>query len=48
MLEYNVDCEECENSTIVLTHEEPNFCSLCGRRAEVSEVIYESYCNNDE
>ena len=38
MLEYNVDCEECENSTIVLTYEEPEFCPCCGRRAEVHKV----------
>jgi rRNA maturation endonuclease Nob1 len=41
MKEYNVDCEECENSTIVLTYEEPHFCPLCGRRAEVNERVDE-------
>ena len=42
MLEYNVDCEECENSTIVLTYEEPSFCPCCGRRAEVEQRLDET------
>lgn len=45
MQEYGVDCEECDNSTIVLTYEEPEFCPLCGRRANVEkaedEISYE-------
>lgn len=35
MKEYTVECEECENTSIVGSYEKVSFCPICGRRAEV-------------
>lgn len=35
MKEYRVDCEECESSTEVFAYSKPEFCPICGRRADV-------------
>ena len=37
MKEYRIDCEECESSTEVFAYEnsKPEFCPMCGRRADV-------------
>jgi len=37
MDEFIVECEECESVTYVLSYDEPKFCSICGRRAEVEK-----------
>ena len=38
--EFRVECEECDAVTIVLVEdgEEPSFCSICGRRAEIEDI----------
>ena len=38
--EYRIECEECESVTIVLVEngESPEFCPVCGRRAEVENI----------
>tara|TARA_B100001173_G_C15621919_1_gene393346 strand:- start:303 stop:443 length:141 start_codon:yes stop_codon:yes gene_type:complete len=38
--EYKVECEECDEVTIVLvdTHEIPCFCSMCGRRNDYEKI----------
>ena len=38
--EYRIECEECYSTTIVLVEdgEEPEFCPVCGRRAEVEDI----------
>ena len=37
MEEFNIECEECESTAIVLTYDNPNFCPICGRRAEIEK-----------
>jgi len=37
MTHYRIECEECENTTFVQTYEKPEFCPVCGRRAEVEK-----------
>lgn len=37
MVEYSVECEECENVTIVLSYDKAGFCPCCGRRADVEK-----------
>jgi len=41
--EYRIECEECESTTIVLVEdgEQPEFCPVCGRRAEVENITDE-------
>ena len=41
MKEYRIDCEECENSTDVFSYNKPEFCPVCGRRADVEKRIDE-------
>ena len=38
--EYRVECEECSSTTIVLVDDgkNPEFCPMCGRRAEVEDI----------
>ncbi len=40
MSTYRIECEECENTTIVetVTQESPQFCSICGRRALIEKT----------
>tara|TARA_B100000035_G_scaffold117343_1_gene99455 strand:+ start:698 stop:832 length:135 start_codon:yes stop_codon:yes gene_type:complete len=35
---YQIDCEECDETTYVGSYEKPTYCSVCGRRAEPEEV----------
>lgn len=37
MEQYFIDCEECENSTHVFSYDSPEFCPVCGRRADVEK-----------
>lgn len=39
MNQYLVECEECENSTHVFSYDKPEFCPVCGRRADVEKRI---------
>ncbi len=41
MNEYTVECEECENTSIVGAYENVKFCPICGRRAEVEQTSYD-------
>jgi len=38
MDEYEIDCEECGIGTILHSYDPPDFCPLCGRRAEAIKV----------
>ena len=42
--EYQIECEECDSVTVVLVEngEKPEFCPVCGRRAEAENLKYES------
>lgn len=35
MEQYLIECEECENITHVFSYDKPEFCPVCGRRADV-------------
>ena len=41
--EYRIECEECYSITVILCEngETPEFCPVCGRRAEVEKLEYE-------
>ena len=47
MTEYRIDCEECENTSVVHAYEKPEFCPICGRRAEIEklreDMIWDDY-----
>lgn len=47
MVEYVIECNECGNTTAVFTYELPEFCPICGRRAEAEEKL-EEYDWEDE
>jgi len=36
--DYEVECEECDETTYVASYEKPIFCPMCGRRVEAEEV----------
>jgi len=38
MVEYRIECEECESTTHVQSYDKPEFCPMCGRRAEVEKM----------
>jgi len=42
--EFRIECEECESTTVVLVEngEEPMFCPVCGRRADVENISEET------
>lgn len=42
--EYRVECEECYSVTVVLCEdgEKPEFCPVCGRRAEAENITEEN------
>jgi len=42
--EYKIECEECYSTTVILCEggEIPEFCPICGRRADVEELEYEN------
>lgn len=51
--EFKIECEECDNISVVLlefTEEEPQFCPVCGRRAECDQLDLgeESYDDYEE
>jgi len=43
--EYRIECEECDNITIVLVESDdvPEFCAICGRRADVEDISDEDF-----
>jgi Zn finger protein HypA/HybF involved in hydrogenase expression len=38
MIDYRIECEECDNTSYAATFEKPYYCPCCGRRAEVELV----------
>lgn len=38
--EFRIECEECETVSVVMTDtdEKPEFCPVCGRRADVEDI----------
>ena len=38
MKEYRIDCEECENTSLVTAYEKPTYCPICGRRADPEKL----------
>lgn len=36
--DYEIECEECDETTYVASYEKPIFCPICGRRVEAEEV----------
>lgn len=50
MMDFIVECEECESTSIVGSYEKVKFCPVCGRRAEVEKTSTEvdAWINEDE
>jgi rubrerythrin len=42
--EFRIECEECYSVTVILCEdgETPEFCPVCGRRAEVEDISNEN------
>jgi len=36
--DYQIECEECDETSYVAAYKEPTYCPNCGRRAEPEEV----------
>lgn len=36
--DYQIECEECDETSYVASEKEPRYCPMCGRRAEAYEV----------
>ena len=36
--DYQIDCEECYETSYVAAYKKPKYCPNCGRRAEVEEI----------
>ena len=36
--DYQIECEECYETSFVAAQEEPLYCPMCGRRVEPEEV----------
>tara|TARA_Y100001972_G_C7417760_1_gene216048 strand:+ start:264 stop:398 length:135 start_codon:yes stop_codon:yes gene_type:complete len=36
--DYQIDCEECDETSYVAAYQKPVYCPICGRRAEAEEV----------
>ena len=36
--DYQIDCEECYETSFVASYKKPAYCPICGRRAEAEEV----------
>ncbi len=41
MVEYRIDCEECDSTSHVQSYDKPEFCPICGRRAESEKVSHD-------
>jgi|TARA_B110000259_G_C13650016_1_gene255869 Zn finger protein HypA/HybF involved in hydrogenase expression len=37
--DYQIECEECYETSFVAVEEKPLYCPMCGRRAEPEEVV---------
>jgi len=48
MIEYVMECNECGNTTAVFSYEPPEFCPICGRRAEAEEKLEQYDWEDDE
>ena len=38
LIDYQIDCEECYETSFVASYKKPIYCPICGRRAEAEEV----------
>lgn len=38
MREWKIECEECDNESVIIGYVEPEFCPVCGRRADVQDL----------
>jgi rubrerythrin len=36
--DYQIECEECDETSYVAAYKKPKYCPICGRRAEAEEV----------
>ena len=49
MIEYRVECSECEDEVTVISIEEPEFCPMCGRKTvEVTRLEEELQYEEDD
>lgn len=46
-MEYRIECNECEQESIVTVSQEAEFCPICGRRA-ISTMLEEELDFGDE
>lgn len=37
-MEYRIECQECEESSILVMDQEPEYCPNCGRRADADTL----------
>ena len=37
--DYQIECEECDETSYVASEQKPQFCPMCGRRASAEEVF---------
>jgi rRNA maturation endonuclease Nob1 len=49
MIEFRIECEECEEVTHIIANDSPEFCPMCGRRA-IAEANHQeiSFIEEDE
>jgi rRNA maturation endonuclease Nob1 len=49
MEDYIIECEECEEISYAATYVKPNFCPICGRRAEIEKrsIEVDSWVSDD-
>jgi len=36
--DYQIECEECDETSFVAAYKEPTYCPNCGRRVEVEKI----------
>lgn len=48
MDEYRIECQECEETTIVSSSDEPEYCPMCGRRPGLVEATRDFDIFNDD
>jgi len=38
MIEFRIECEECEEVTHIIANDSPEFCPMCGRRSHAEST----------